>query len=151
MSEDTVGRLVSAKEAFMLTDEDLPGAEQRPEGIVASNGDALWDYRNENRINGVIVRESDRDLAVENDEMLAKAFRIHAVPKSLIFWMSPEDEESIKKYDDLLKMVSDGRAIIVNEEKQYDQSKGKFMVWIRYDEICYELHPRFSFLKEERT
>lgn len=151
MSEDTVGCLVSAKEAFMLTDEDLPGAEQRQEGIVAGSGEALWSYRHENRINGVLVQECDRDLAVENEEMLSQAFRIHSVPKSMIFWMSPDDPESIEKYNELLNMVSDGRAIIVNEEKQYDQSKGKFLVWIRYDEICYELHPRFDFLKEEHT
>jgi ribosomal protein L25 (general stress protein Ctc) len=151
--------LTSTKDAVLLTEEDIPWDEKQAEReldknkkqtIVASTGDALWAYRNEGKINGVVVRESDRNLNVERDDQLQQAFQPHNVPHSEVFWLSPDDTESIEKYNQLLQRVYDGTAIIVDEQKQYDTAKGKFMVWIRWDEVWYELNPRHSYLKEAK-
>jgi hypothetical protein len=64
--------------------------------------------------------------------------------------MSPEDEESIKLYDKLLAAQATNQLVIIDELKQYDTGKCKFMVWLRYDELCYELNPRFEYLREEQ-
>ena len=151
--------LTSTRDAVLLTEDDIPWDEKQAEReldknkkqtIVASTGDALWAYRNEGKINGVVVRESDRNLNVERDDQLQQAFQLHNIPHSEVFWMSPDDPEAIEKYNQLLQRVYDGTAIIVDEQKQYDTAKGKFMVWIRWDEICYELNPRHSYLKEAK-
>lgn len=147
--------LVSARDAVLLSEDDIPWEEKqadkelnKQQTIVASTGDALWAYRNEGKINGIVVRESDRDLNVERDDQLQQAFQLHNVPHSEVFWLSPDDTDSLEKYNNLLQRVYDGTAIIVDEQKQYDTAKGKFMVWIRWDEVCYELNPRYSYLKE---
>lgn len=151
MSEDNLFvRLVSARDATLLTEEDLPGYKKEDENtIVASNGEALWAYRNEGKINGVVVQESDLNLAVDSDDLIQRAFRPQFIPHSVIFWMSPDETQQNADYEKLLRDVYDGRAIIRDEQKQYDNAKAKFMVWIRYDEVHYELHPRYSYLKEE--
>ena len=151
MSDDIKVRLVSAKDATLLQDEDLPGYQKEEQGSVRiSSGNLLWSYRKEHKINNIQVNPSDLDLPIDTDDLLTEAFRLHVVPRSAIFWMSPDNEESIKKYDQLLKDASDGKIIIVNEDKQYDQSKGAFMVWVRYDEAAWELHPRYDYLKKEQ-
>lgn len=147
MSDNPIGRLVSTRDAGILTEEDLPGYKKQDEKtIVASNGDDLWAYRNEGKINGIVVRDSDCNLPVDKDELLQKAFKIHAIPHSEFFRL-PAD---LDKYNQLLKDVYDGKATIVDEQKQFDAAKGEFIDWVRYDEICYELNPRYSHLKEEK-
>lgn len=142
---------ISAAQARLLTEDDLPGREKEDEGDVKlSNSDNLWAYRSEHQIQNVQVRQSDWDLPIADDETLAKAFRLHSVPHSEMFWMSPDDEESMAKYNQILQAAYDGKIIIVDEQKQYDQSKGKFLVWLRYDEVAWELHPRYEFIREER-
>ena len=145
--------LVAAKDVELLSEDDLPwddnDQQKHKNNIVVQQGEALWSYRYENKINGIVVADADRDLAIERDDQLPERFRPHFVPRSKIFWLSPDDTEQNDEYEKLLKDVYDGKAIIRDEQKQYDSAKGKFMVWIRYDEVCYELHPRFSYLKEE--
>lgn len=146
MSDNLIGRLVSAKDAGILTEEDLPGYKKQDDNtIVAGSGDALWAYRNEGKINGIVVRESDCNLAIDKDDLLQRAFQIHSIPHSEFFRL-PAD---LDKYNQLLKDVYDGKATIVDEQKQFDAAKGEFIDWVRYDEICYELNPRYSHLKEE--
>ena len=142
---------VSAAEARLLTEDDLPGREKEDNGdIKLSNSGPLWSYREEHQIQNIQVQKSDWNLPIADDDMLSKAFRLHSVPHSEMFWMSPDDEESMAKYNQILQDAYDGKIIIVDEQKQYDQSKGKFLVWLRYDEVAWELHPRFAFIREER-
>jgi len=156
MSDDNfMAGLVSAKDAVLLSEEDIPWdddeleKQQKNGTIVTQQGEALWSYRNENKINGITVKEEDRDLFIERDDQLPERFRPHYIPHSKIFWLSPDDVEQNAEYEKLLQDVYDGKAIIRDEQKHYDDAKAKFMVLLRYDEVCYELHPRYAYLKEE--
>ena len=143
---DDYGHMVSIEEAML---SEVPIKEMQEQNQISTIGNELWSYYNEGRIHGIPVEDKDIGLPIDRDDMLDVAFLLKRIPKSKIFWMSPEDEESIKLYDDLLTQQADGRLIIVDELKQYDTSKCKFMVWLRYDELSYELNPRFDYLREE--
>lgn len=152
MSNDPIlGELVSAADVDLICDEDLPGLDEDQKKkdrntVTAYNGDVLFAYREENKINGIIVNEADRDLPIEKDDEVQRYFRPHQTPHSEILRL-PADNE---KYNQLLQDVYDGKAIIVDEQKQFDAAKGEFIVWIRWDSVCYELSPRYSYLKEDK-
>jgi hypothetical protein len=142
---DGYGQLVSAHEARMFDDSMLPKETQEPESkILLKTGNALWSYRNQNRIYNIPVAEQDRDLPIERDEELLAMFELHREACSEMFWMSPDDEESVKRYDNILKRLSDGEIEIIHEDKQYDAAHSRFLVWIRYDKLWFQLHPRFN-------
>lgn len=149
MNDISYGQVVSPKEAGVLTDNMLPGRSVDSNDELSSLGNALWSYKFEHKINGIPVAAEDCNLPIDREDLLLIAFQLDSVPKSMIFWMSPEDSDSIKEYDDLLNRVYNGSVMIVDELKQYDQSKGKFMVWIRYNEMQYSLHKRFTYLRED--
>lgn len=155
MSNDPVlGELVSPDDVELICDEDLPGLdddEEQNKGdgrtVTAYTGDALFAYREENKINNIIVKEEDRDLPIEKDEEVQRYFRPAYKPHSEIMRL-PADND---KYNQLLQDVYDGKAIIVDEQKQFDAAKGEFIVWIRWDSVCYEVSPRYAYLKKEDT
>lgn len=149
MNDSNYGQVVSVKEAGILTDSMLPGMQADVDTEISALGNALWSYKFEHKINGIPVAATDCNLPIDREDLLYVAFQLDTIPKSTIFWMSPEDEESIKAYDALLARVYNGSVIIVDELKQYDQTKGKFMVWIRYNEMQYSLHKRFTYLRED--
>lgn len=143
---DDYGHMVSIDEVML---SESPFKEEKTENQISTIGNELWSYHNEGRIHGIPVADNAVGLPIDRDDMLDVAFTLKRVPKSKIFWMSPEDEESIKLYDAMLAQQADGQLIIIDELKQYDTSKCKFMVWLRYDELSYELNPRFDYLREE--
>lgn len=149
MPEAEYGEMVSAKEAELLPDSALPSQQDDTPESISSIGNALWSYKNEHKINGVQVDSKDQDLPIDRDDLLNAAFTLVSRPRSMMLWMSPDDAEALAKYDELLQRVYDGAVIIQDEVQQYDTNKGKFMVWIRYNEVHYELHPRFQYLREE--
>jgi len=147
MSDADFGHVVSSQEA-MLT--DTPNQQQNStSGVISDIGNALWYYHNEGTIRGIPVADDSIGLPIDREDLLDVAFILRRTPRSKIFWMSPEDEESIKLYDKLLNAQAEGRLVIIDELKQYDMNKCKFMVWLRYDELLYELNPRFEYLREE--
>ena len=143
---DDYGHMVSIDEVML---SESPFKEEKAENQISTIGNELWSYHNEGRIHGIPVADNAVGLPIDRDDMLDVAFTLKRVPKSKIFWMSPEDEESIKLYDAMLAQQADGQLIIIDELKQYDTSKCKFMVWLRYDELSYELNPRFDYLRED--
>lgn len=149
MNDSNYGQVVSVKEAGILTDNMLPGMQADPDTEISALGNALWSYKFDHKINGIPVAATDCNLPIDREDLLYVAFQLDTIPKSTIFWMSPEDNESIEAYDALLARVYNGSVIIVDELKQYDQTKGKFMVWIRYNEMQYSLHKRFTYLRED--
>ena len=149
MEEADYGTVVSTKDAVLLQDAELPSESGQESNDISSVGNALWSYLHENRINGIPVKNGDCNLPIERDDMLSATFQLVSVPKSMLLWLSPDDAEAIAKYDDLLQRVYNGTVIIQDEVKQYDAAKGKFIVWVRYNEVYYELHPRFQYLREE--
>lgn len=149
MNDLSYGQVVSPKEAGVLTDNMLPGKPIAQENEISPVGNALWSYKTEHKINGIPVAAQDCDLPIDRDDLLFVAFKLDSVPRSAVFWMSPEDTEAIKQYDDLLRREYEGSIMIVDELKQYDSAKGKFITWIRYNEMQYSLHPRFTYLRED--
>lgn len=147
--EDAFGKAVSMKDAAIMTPDMLPMGDPEQEGAVYSDDPDLWEYHEQHRIHGVPVAEEDRKAPIDKPDVLRMAFVEDVKPHSVILWMSPEDEESQRKYQEIMDMVYDHRARIISEDKQYDTTKNKFMVWIRYEELECRLHPRFQFLKEK--
>lgn len=144
------GELVSSHDAGLVLDSMLPqdGTQQPHE--LDPLGNALYSYKFEDRINGIVVAKQDRKLPIDREDLLAVAFRLKSTERSWVFWMSPEHEENCKKYAELLNQANEGRVRIVEETKQYDTAKSAFMVWIRYYECEFELHPRFEYLRKEQ-
>ena len=139
------GQIVPPQDAKIFSDSMLPGQEpEKKELLMGGSGNALWSYYNEGTIYGYPVAEEDKNMPIEREEQLSAMFEPKHEAKSEIFWLSPDNEESIKRYDDILKMVSEGKAVIVEENKQYDAAKGAYLVWIRYDKVWFQLHPRFK-------
>lgn len=147
MSDADFGHVVSSQEAVLT--ETPNQQENSTSGVISDIGNALWYYHNEGTIRGIPVADDSIGLPIDREDLLDVAFILRRTPRSKIFWMSPEDEESIKLYDKLLNAQAEGRLVIIDELKQYDMNKCKFMVWLRYDELLYELNPRFEYLREE--
>ena len=145
-SELEFGRTVSLDEVMLA---DIPGGEPQQNQVVSSVGDLVWEYHELGRINNIPVADTDLNLPIDREDLIDAAFTLKRIPRSKVFWMSPEDEESIKLYDDLLAQQTDGKIQIIEEAKQYDPNKGKFIVWLRYDETTIELKPRYAYLREE--
>ena len=145
---DTYGQLIAMDEAEVLDEDSITVPREKDSGIT-SEGNMLWSYRQEGRIGNIPVAEEDRNLKVDNDELLTAAFELDQRPRSLLLNMSPGDEEGCSKYDELLERAYNGEIIIVEELKQFDPSRGAFVVWVRYNKVLWRLHPRFHYLREE--
>lgn len=143
------GMLASAGDAFIMDDGLPPLAETVKASPVTTDGNALSSYRQENRINGVPVAPEDRNLKIGQEDLLNAAFELKRRPRSVLLYMSPENTESQEAYNALLDRVYSGEAVIVDEIKQFDATGCRFVVWVRYDELVYRLHPRFEYLREE--
>lgn len=131
----------------------MPGVLEQDEGFTApgidNTGNALWSYLNENKINGYVVAEKYRGLKIDRDDMLAVAFRPEITPRSALFRLCPENKEDNEAYEKLLKGTAEGTIDIVDETCQFDAAKSSYLVWVRYKEVQYVLHPRFNYLLEE--
>lgn len=147
---DIFGEVTSIEDAMIMDDDRLADSQQRtPDIHITDEGNALWSYQREGRINGIPVAENARGLKIDSDELLSVAFELVRIPKSEIFYMSPDNADGIKRYDDILEKVYNGEAVILEENKQYDPQKGSYLVWVRYDLLSYRLHPRFEYLTRE--
>ena len=146
MKDSDFGQLVSLEDIHL---PEPPIEHQDGTSTVSSVGNDLWFYHNRGVLHGIPVADDAVGLPLDREDMLDVVFLLKRTPKSKIFWISPEEADSIKMYDGLLQEQADGKLIILDELKQYDTSKCKFMVWVRYDELVYELNPRFEYLREE--
>lgn len=148
MSSAEYGKTTTPSEAFL---SDIPLQDETPKKGIDGYANPLWMYQNLDNLNGIPIDPSAQGLPIDREELLEAALYLDRSPRSMIFWMSPEDTESIQKYDKLLEDQENGKLIIVEEQKQYDMNKSKFMVWIRYDLLRYKLHPRFEYLRESKA
>ena len=148
MIDINFGDVVSARDATVDMTNELPKLPE-PQSEISSRGNALWEYREEGTINGIPVDAGDCGLMIDKEELLNVAFELQRIPRSLVVYISPEHEEGKRQYDKLLDMVAHGKVVIVDEMKQYDQSKGCFVVWTVYEEVQYKLHKRYEYLRSE--
>lgn len=153
MKEEGIGHIDGVGDVALAGIDSLPGVsdlEADDSGLrISAEGNALWNYHNLGRINGVPVADDARSLPVDRDDMLAVAFTLDRRPRSLMLYMKPDDPESFRAYDDIMDAVYDGRAEIIDEIRQYDAASSRFVVWIRYNELKYVLNERFAYLREE--
>lgn len=144
------GKLTSVQEASLMSTADI--ALQGTDGdadSVPGEGNSLWLYQTQGRIYGIPVEDSARSLKIDSDEMLDTVFQLDRRPKSLLLALAPGEQSALDEYDRLLDKVYNGTASILSEDRQFDQVNGRFIVWVRYEELKYVLHPRFSYLREE--
>lgn len=149
--KEEYGELVSVE----ITDASRPDENQNATEDISfvgeqAVGNLLWEYQKEGRIGGVPVEDDCKGLDVNTDEMLQAVFMLKSRPRLLLETLLPGKPESRTAYDELMEKVYNGEARIVDETRQYDQNLGGYVVWVRYDEITYALHPRFKYLKDER-
>lgn len=156
MSEERYGKAFGMQEATLAGGEamKLAGAQrdqdEQDDGIrLEGQGNLLWSYQNEDRLYGIPVEEQFRKLKIDRDETLVNAFELVRRPRLLLVLMNETSEEATRKYNDLLDAVYDGRAEIVDETRQFDPAKSAFLVWVRYNELSFRLHPRYNYLLEE--
>jgi hypothetical protein len=147
LADDSFGHMVSPQDALLA---ELPTGEDPMQSPGITNvGNLTWEYHNLGTINGIPIADADQNLAIDRDDLVDAAFTLKGTPRSKVFWMSPDNEDSIKLYDELLERQSKGEIRIMEELKQYDTNKSAFMVWVRYDEVEWQLNPRFAYLREE--
>lgn len=115
----------------------------------SDKGEELWSYQRLGKINGVPVRECDRGLKISTQSLLTDAFVLDRKPHSYVFYVKPEDNESLALYNDILDKVHEGTVEIIDELRQFSSSKEAFLVWIRYNELLYVLNERYNWLHEE--
>lgn len=144
------GELVGSRDAALFSEDMLPHDKQPDVHDLDPIGNALYSYKFENKLNGIVVAAQDQKLPIDREDLLNVAFRLKSVEKSWVFWMSPSHQEECEKYAELLNQANEGRVRIVEEIKQYDAAEHAFMVWIRYYVCEYELHPRFEYLRKEQ-
>lgn len=143
------GAVTGVSDTSVLLDEDLPIPDMRVGDNQVYTGNRLWEYHNENSIDGIPVDAQYTGLKIDNESLLLNAFYIFRTPSSALFIISDADPDGLNRYNDLLASVYNGEAAILEEDKQYDANKGGYVVWIRYDKLSYVLHPRFKYLLEE--
>ena len=149
LADDSFGHMVSPQEALLA---ELPTGEDPAQSNGITNvGNLTWEYHNLGTLNGMPVADADQNLAIDRDDLIDAAFTLKGTPRSKVFWMSPDNEDSIKLYDALLERQARGEIRIMEELKQYDTTKSAFMVWVRYDEVEWQLNPRFAYLRVELT
>lgn len=145
------GKLDAPEDADMLLTGGLPFDDNDADdgNVLDMSSTPLWGYLNEGRLNGTPVAAEDCGLKIADEAMLRAAFVLVREPHSLLLYMSPDDADSQAKYDSIISRMYSGEVEIIDEQKQYDPSKGRFVVWLRYDVVHYALHPRFHYLREE--
>ena len=145
------GELVGSENAQVLVESDLPGMseEQDPQGVSTATN-PLWEYHELGTINGVQVNPDARNLNIDTLDKLLVALQLQYRPKVFVCWISPDDEAGMAAYTALLDRVSRLEIVIDEETRQYDPGKSAYMVFVRYSEISYGLHPRFNYLRGEQ-
>ena len=130
----------------------LASCPDRPEtepGILGGDSSSpLWEYTQLGRIAGIPVEKASQGLRIENADMLEAAFYLDRRPRMLLVSLSPDDQEGQRQYAELLDRVHDGTAAIIDEERQFDAAHSRFIVLVRYNELTYRLHPRYSGAQE---
>ena len=145
--ESMYGSLAAPEDASVMLGGALPAYEDAAEGKPDSG--LMWEYLNKGTLNGVPVAAADVGLKIDDEDTFTSVFRLHRSPKTLLLYLSPDDEQSLKKYNEVLERIYAGKAMAVDEQKEFDPAHGRFVVMLRYDEICYELDPRYHYLREE--
>jgi hypothetical protein len=116
---------------------------------ITKDGNLLWSYVNEGRLYGIPVAAQDRNLKIDREDLLTSAFDLVRHPKSELLIISEDDPTGLNRYNEILEGVQDGKISIVDETRQFDPAKCRFILWIRYDVLECALHPRYAYLREE--
>lgn len=119
-------------------------AAQQP----ADLGNALWVYQKQGLINGVPVEDSAKGLSISSDDELRAAFMLDRRLRCLVLRLYDGDCPDKLKYDELLDKAHAGSLSIVSEDTHFDETRGQFLIVVKFEELQYKLHPRYAFMKE---
>lgn len=152
MIDKTFGEIYTAQDVTINSLETALSAKADSSSNILQATDesqALWEYQQNNTIDGIKVAEHDRQLAIDSVDTLRDVFQLYREPKAELFILDPANKEGLDAYNKVLNKVYDGEATIINESREYDAVNSRFLVYIRYDIICYKLNNRFNFLRDE--
>ena len=113
------------------------------------SGDLLFEYQTEGRIGGIRVDQADRGVPVSSEDELLAAFELDRVPRLLSAYVKPGEAGATDAYEELLRKVYEGEAVVIDESREWDQAGARFALWVRYDEVRYRLRKRYAYLREQ--
>ena len=142
------GKLWAPEDSATVNTPDL-GLQDANDINDAGVNYGVWEYHNENKIHGVPVCSNDCNLKIDNNDLLQRAFELRRLPKLLLTYLQPDETKGSKEYTDVLNLVYEGKAMIVEERTDFDIQHGRYVLMLRYDELQYMLHPRYYYLREE--
>ena len=122
---------------------------QYPEDNIASGSNALWSYHKLGTINGVPVRQEDRNLNIDKQADLASAFQLSNQLIVWSGWLSPDYPQDLKTYQNIKQLEAQNKCIILQHQLQYSGSKDAYLALITYTNIQFRLNNRYSFYKQD--
>lgn len=145
--DDNYGRVLSPSDVSLDMPDVVQGdnVPQPPPDL----GNALWIYQTQGKINGVPVAQEARGLPIDGDDMLQTVFMLDKHPRCMVLRLHDGDCSDKDKFDELLSRAYLGEVSIVSEDIQFDASRGHFLVLLKFEELQYVLHPRYSYLKND--
>ena len=145
LDSESIGYMTAPTDADVLVEERDDDAAQQ---AVDGTGSLLWGYQHDGRLYGVNVAKNDLALKIDSDSLLSIAFSLIRTTRSEVLYISPDGGKGNDRYDELLDGVNDGRIEIIDELRNWDQERSRFVLWLRYNELEYRLNPRFDYLRE---
>lgn len=111
-----------------------------------TDGSALYDYRENGRVNGIQVAPQDRNLPIAREEELRACFEVKY--KAKVWTGSLSRDEGRMEYERIHQLVLDGGAVLISEQIQFSQASSEFLAIVRYDETEMRLSSRYNYIKE---
>lgn len=138
------GKTVKASEVSLLG-MSPEGSGFNTESIKLDlQGNLLWEYRNKGTINHIPVDKSDLNVQVDSDDLINQVFYLERNKKSKMLWVDVDNQDA---YNKLLDMENRCEIYIESEDKQYDNIKHGYWVWVKYYELKYKLNNRYDHLR----
>lgn len=144
MVNDIYGNICSARDTGLAPEPPTQADDAVAQAF--NDGESLWCYHNTNKINGIPVSPEATALPIDSEELLQAALVLQRRPKSAVMFITAEDTE-VSAYQQLLDRVSRCEVEVIDELREFDAQHSRFIIWVRYNELQYVLHPRFEYLK----
>lgn len=122
---------------------------QFPQVQQTTTNGILWSYHKQGTINGIPVREQDKDLNITTQAQLNNAFQLNQSIVVWTGWLSPQYPQDLQKYQHIKQLEADNKCIILEHQKQYSSSKNAYLVLLTYANIEFVLNDRYSFYKQD--
>lgn len=122
---------------------------QIPDTNQVSGSNNLWSYHKMGTINGVPVRQQDKNLNIDTQKDLLNAFQLDNQIVVWTGWLSPQHPQDMKVYQNIKQLEAQNKCIILEHQLQYSNIKDAFLVLMTYANIQFKLNTRYSFYKQD--